>query len=58
MTMRYAGRPDTDSVADMRFARLAEAAALWRDAAWHSSRMELATDLALETFCCEVKHHG
>jgi hypothetical protein len=39
-------------------ARLPEVVARPRDAEWNYRALGVANELAFETFCCEVKHHG
>jgi hypothetical protein len=39
-------------------ARVANAPTLRDEAGWDYRELEVAKVVALETFCCEVKHHG
>jgi hypothetical protein len=57
----YFGATHAAGMARVRFAgaaRLAEAASLRRDTGWGLRAAWSAEDLAIEGFCCEVKHHG
>jgi hypothetical protein len=46
------------SVGFAEAARLADAVPRQRDAKWNYRALGMANELAFETFCCEVKHHG